>query len=132
MNDGIRVLYVDDEPDLRRIVTMSLKLDPQLEVRTCEDGREGLEVAEEWQPALILLDMMMPGLDGIATHGLLRANPATCDIPVAFVTGVAHSDERRLLEKAGAVGIIAKPFDCTRLAQTVRSLLSARSVGLAR
>jgi len=131
VSEAIRILYVDDEPDLRRIVTMSLQLDPEIEVRTCEGGREALAVAEEWQPMLILLDLMMPGLDGIATKGLLRAIPATSDIPVAFVTAAAHSDERRLLEEAGAVGIIAKPFDCMRLAQTVRGLLSARSSGRA-
>jgi len=125
MNEMIRVLYVDDEPDLRMIAALALRLDPQLEVRTCATGHEGLAEAEEWQPALILLDWMMPDPDGIATRHLLRENPATAEIPVAFITGAANTDARRLLEQAGAVGIIEKPFEVRRLAQMVRSLIPA-------
>jgi len=124
MKDPIRVLYIDDDPDLRTIVALALQRDPQMEVRTCATGREGLAVAEEWQPSLVLLDMMMPELDGVATRRLLRANPATADIPVAFITAVARGAERKLMEEAGAVGIIEKPFAVLELAQIVRELLA--------
>jgi CheY-like chemotaxis protein len=124
MTHQIRVLYVDDEPDLRQIACLSLQLDPGIEVRACASGEEALPIAAEWQPSLILLDMMMPGLDGLATRRLLREGPATAGIPVAFVTAAARRQEREQLEKADVIAIIAKPFDCLRLAQTVRGLLA--------
>jgi len=121
--EPIRVLYVDDEPDLRQIATFALQLDPGIAVESCASGRAALAHAAQWQPALILLDMMMPDLDGLATRRLLLENPATAAIPVAFVTAAARTHERAQLEAAGAIAIIAKPLDYTRLAQLVREML---------
>jgi len=127
MSSQIRVLYVDDEPDLRQIACLSLQLDPGIEVRACASGEEALPIAAEWRPSLILLDMMMPGLDGVETRRLLRDHPETASIPVAFVTAAARRHEREQLEEAGVIAIIAKPFDCLRLAQTVRDLLAGNA-----
>jgi len=121
----LRVLYVDDEPDLREIAVMSLELDPEFEVRECESGSDALAVAAEWQPHLVLLDVMMPGLDGPATSRYLRTESRTAHIPFAFITAKAQpADVERLLGE-GALGVIAKPFDPTTLAPQVRRLLSA-------
>lgn len=120
-----RLLYVDDEPDIREIAEMSLSLDPEFEVRTCASGEEALEVAPIWKPHLILLDMMMPGLDGPATLARLRELRETADIPIVFVTARTQSREIQGLVDLGAEGVIAKPFDPMRFAATARTYLPA-------
>lgn len=124
MSETIRVLYIDDEPDLRHIVELALGMSSGMEVRSCANGWDGLAVAEEWRPALILLDMMMPELDGLGTLRLLREKPATSAIPVVFVTAMVRAEDRQRIEQAGALAIISKPFEVTRLAPLVRSLLA--------
>ena len=120
---SVRVLFVDDEPDLRTVVGFSLALDPQITVRTCASGQEALAVAAEWSPDLILCDVMMPVMDGPATLARLRENPRTARIPVVFMTARARVHEREYLSSLGACGVIAKPFEPTTLAQSVRSYL---------
>lgn len=119
----IRILYVDDEPDLREIGAMSLELDPDFEVRTCATGEEAIEVARDWQPALILLDMMMPGMDGPTTSRMLRRDPATIQIPVVFITARTRASDVEALMALGARAVIAKPFDPMTLAGQVRDLI---------
>ena len=118
---GIRILHVDDEPDIREVVEISLSLDPGFETRSCSSGQEALVVAAEWQPEIILLDVMMPVMDGTATLACLRASPVTADIPVVFMTARAQSRELDLFRSLGAVGVIPKPFDPMTLAATVRA-----------
>jgi len=117
----LRVLHVDDEPDIREVVEMSLGLDPDLVVRSCSSGAEALGVVEDWAPAVILLDMMMPVMDGAATLGHLRSNPRTANIPVVFMTARAQSRELDQFRSLGAVGVIPKPFDPMALAASLRA-----------
>ena len=118
-----RVLYVDDEEDIREIAVMALELDPGLTVRDCDGGAEAVEVATQWRPHLILLDLMMPGMDGTATLAALRARPETMNMPVAFITArTQRADTERLLA-LGACAVIAKPFDPMTLAGRIRALL---------
>ncbi len=117
----IRILHVDDEPDIREVVEMSLGLDPGFETRNCGSGEEALHVAAEWMPDFILLDFMMPVMDGPATLVQLRDNPRTAAIPVIFVTARAQAREVDHLRTLGAVGVIAKPFDPMMLSASVRS-----------
>ena len=119
----IRILYVDDEADLREIAVMSLELDPEIEVRTAASGAEALEQAKQWQPALILLDVMMPGMDGPTTLAALRADPDTSEIPAAFITAKTHPRHVTDLKALGARAVLAKPFDPMSLAGNVRTLL---------
>ncbi|CAD7337885.1 MULTISPECIES: response regulator [Sphingomonadaceae] len=119
----IRILYVDDEADLREIAVMSLELDPEIQVRTAASGAEALEQAKQWQPALILLDVMMPGMDGPATLARLRADPDTSEIPAAFITAKTHPRHVTDLKALGARAVLAKPFDPMSLAANVRTLL---------
>lgn len=119
-----RILYVDDEPDIREIAQMALELDPQLEVRTAASGREGLAEAESWQPDLILLDVMMPELDGPSVLERLRQHEATTAIPVVFITARAQSHEIEHFQSLGALGVIAKPFDPMSLADQAKSFLN--------
>jgi CheY-like chemotaxis protein len=123
----IRLLHVEDEPDIREVVELSLALDPIFETRSCESGTEGLTVAAEWQPDIILLDVMMPVLDGPETLAKLRANPGTARIPVVFMTARAQSSEADRFRSLGAVGVIAKPFDPMTLAASVRTYVQPQA-----
>ncbi|UFZ07977.1 response regulator [Bradyrhizobium ontarionense] len=120
---NIRTLHVDDEPDIREVVEISLSLDPAFLHRSCESGADALAAAEEWGPDIILLDVMMPVMDGPATLRRLQQNPETAGIPVVFMTARAQSREIDHFRALGAVGVIAKPFDPMTLAATVRSFL---------
>lgn len=120
-----RILYVDDEDDIREVAAMSLELDPELEVRTCSSGTEAIAVASEWQPRLILLDVMMPGMDGPTTLGRLREQHETSDIPVVFITARTQAQEVEAFKALGARGVISKPFDPMALAAKVREYLGA-------
>jgi CheY-like chemotaxis protein len=117
----IRILHVDDEPDIREVVELSLGVDPAFTTRSCGSGKEALTVAAEWQPDIILLDVMMPVMDGPATLVQLRENARTADIPVIFMTARAQAREVDRFRSFGAVGIIPKPFDPMTLAASVRS-----------
>jgi len=120
---AIRILHVDDEPDIREVVDMSLALSPDFEVRACSSGPEAITTAAEWTPALILLDVMMPGMDGPATLAELHSSPKTSDIPVVFMTARAQAREVEHFISLGAQGVISKPFDPMTLANEVRSHL---------
>jgi len=122
---AIRILHVEDEPDIREIVDMSLALNPEFEVRACASGAEALAVASEWSPALILLDVIMPGMDGPATLAQLRRKPETADIPVLFMTARAQAREIEHFIALGAQGVISKPFDPMTLGSMVRSHLQS-------
>lgn len=119
----IRVLHVDDEPDIREVVDMSLALNPEFEVRACASGEEALTAAAEQEPNVILLDVMMPGMDGPATLTQLRKNPKTAKIPVLFMTARAQTTEIEHFCSLGAQGVISKPFDPMTLAFVVRNHL---------
>jgi CheY-like chemotaxis protein/HPt (histidine-containing phosphotransfer) domain-containing protein len=117
----IQVLHVDDEADIREVAEISLGLDPDFRVRSCGSGKEALVVAAEWQPDLILLDVMMPVMDGPATLVRLREDARTARIPVIFMTARAQAREVDRFRSLGAVGVIPKPFDAMTLAGAVRS-----------
>jgi CheY-like chemotaxis protein len=119
----IRILYVDDEADIREVAAMSLELDPELEVRTCGSGLEALELTAQWRPDLILLDVMMPGMDGPTVFAHLREDPATASIPVVFITARTQAFEVRAFHDLGARGVLAKPFDPMSLSIRVREFI---------
>ena len=116
----VRILYVDDESDIREVVELSLSLDPDLVLQGCGSGEEALAVAAEWQPDIILLDVMMPVMDGPATLVQLRNNATTANIPVIFMTARAQAREVDHFRSLGAIGVIPKPFDPMTLAAAVR------------
>jgi CheY-like chemotaxis protein len=117
-----RILYIDDEADIREVAQMALELEPSFEVRTCGSGAEGLTAASEWQPDLILLDVMMPGMDGPETLRALRERGSSTT--VLFITARSQASEREALMAAGAAGVISKPFDPMALAGTVQGFLN--------
>jgi CheY-like chemotaxis protein len=123
-----KILYVDDEDDIREIAQISLELAPEFEVRSCSSGAMALVEAAEWQPDLILLDVMMPEMDGPETLKRLADIPRTASIPVVFITARTQTHEVERYRALGAAGIIAKPFDPMALANDVKQLLAAHAV----
>jgi two-component system OmpR family response regulator len=128
---AVRVLHVDDEPDIREVVELSLGLDPDLTVRSCGSGGDALAAAAAWSPDLILLDVMMPLMDGPTTLTHLRQSPKTADIPVVFMTARAQPRELEHFVSLGAEGVIAKPFDPMTLAAAVRNYIGGLAAGIA-
>lgn len=120
---ALRILHVEDEPDIREVVQVSLGLDPDFVTRSCGSGQEALSVAEAWPPDIILLDVMMPAMDGPTTLAHLRDNKVTAQIPVVFMTARAQSRELEVFRSLGAVGVIRKPFDPMTLAALVRAFV---------
>jgi CheY-like chemotaxis protein/HPt (histidine-containing phosphotransfer) domain-containing protein len=121
----LRIMHVDDEPDIREVVEISLGLDPGLATRSCSSGEEALVAAVDWQPDIILCDVMMPVMDGPATLMRLRENALTAGIPVIFMTARAQTRELDRFRSLGALGVIPKPFDPMTLAASVRGYVQS-------
>jgi CheY-like chemotaxis protein len=119
----LRILYVDDEPDIREIACLALSLDPDLDIRSCESGAEAVEAATEWKPDLVLLDVMMPRMDGPQTLAAMRDRADLASIPVVFITARTQTADIERLKTLGAAGVIAKPFDPMSLAATARGFI---------
>jgi CheY-like chemotaxis protein len=113
------ILYVDDEPDIREVVQMSLSLVEGLDVQVCESGERALQLLPQLKPDLLLLDVMMPGMDGPSTLQKLRTMPGLDKIPVVFMTAKAMPQEVARFRELGAVSVIAKPFDPIQLGNQV-------------
>jgi CheY-like chemotaxis protein len=118
-NDLKTVLYVDDEPDIREVVQMSLSLVDGLDVQVCESGERALQLLPRLKPNLVLLDVMMPGMDGPSTLQKMRGHPELAKIPVVFMTAKAMPQEVARFRELGAVSVIAKPFDPIQLGNQV-------------
>jgi DNA-binding response OmpR family regulator len=121
-----KVLLVEDDPDIQKVVQMSLKLRGVREVVLADNGEQCLALAGQVKPEVILLDVMMPKLDGFETCRRLKENPETKSIPVIFLTAKAqHFEVKRGLE-VGAVGYLIKPFDPMSLHDQIVALLNQR------
>ncbi|RST30689.1 response regulator [Sphingomonas ginkgonis] len=119
-----KILYVDDEADIRELACFALELDSDFDVRDCGSGADALELVADWRPDLVLLDVMMPAMDGPTTLARLREGPGTmADVPVVFITARTQTAEVEHLRSLGAVGVIGKPFDPMTLAGQVRAFL---------
>jgi CheY-like chemotaxis protein len=119
----LKVLCVDDDEDIRDVATLSLQVDADLEVRSEYSGATALITATGWSPDVILLDVIMPAMDGPATLAHLRENTATASIPVIFMTARATPRDLVQYAKMGAIDVIPKPFDPVTLAATVRRMV---------
>ena len=122
MSELNRVLYVEDEPDIQAVARIALEAVGGLTVRIWSSGEEALAVAEDFAPDMILLDVMMPGMDGPSTLTALRRHPALAPTPVAFMTAKVQPQEVEQFKSLGALDVIAKPFDPMELANQVRAL----------
>jgi CheY-like chemotaxis protein len=119
-----RILAIDNEPCIQEVAQICLETIAGWQVLLASSGAEGSIVAAAEQPDAILLDLMMPGMDGIATFKQLQANPATRDIPVILLTAKVQPRDRSYYTSLGIKGQISKPFDPIALAEEISRLLN--------
>lgn len=119
-----RILLVEDEQDIRTVAQLSLTALGGFTVECCGSGAEALARIPVFQPDLVLLDVMMPGMDGPSTLGRLRADSATAHIPVVFMTARVQPQEVVAYRAIGALDVVAKPFDPMALPQQLRDIWS--------
>lgn len=120
---GQRLLLVDDDPDTLRLGKLCLESMGAFDVDTCTSGEEALLKARETKPAAVLLDVVMPGMDGPTTLAHLRADPETQKIPVILITARTAPDDLQRYRALGARGVIGKPFRPTFMVSQVKRLL---------
>jgi DNA-binding response OmpR family regulator len=118
-----RVLVIDDEDGVREVIQFSLEAIAGWDVITASSGHEGLLKAGNEQPDAILLDVMMPNLDGVATFQQLQRQPSTQCVPVILLTAKAQAREEKQFLQLGIAGIVIKPFKPQDLVQQVRTIL---------
>lgn len=117
-----RILYVEDEQDIQMVARLALETLGGFKVEICSSGNEALEKITDFQPQLILLDVMMPGIDGPTTLGKLRELPQFSATPVIFMTAKVQPSEVAGYRQIGAVDVIPKPFDPMVLSSQVQAL----------
>jgi CheY-like chemotaxis protein len=111
------ILFVDDEPDVCVAGQTALDLLEGVDVTTACSGKACIDLAYERRPDLIVLDVVMPGLDGPATHRIIRGNPLIANIPVVYLTAISKPAEIARLLALGAIGVVRKPFDPLRMGE---------------
>ncbi|HEY9777326.1 MAG TPA: response regulator [Planktothrix sp.] len=121
----MKILIIDDEEDARSICGMSLHMIGGCDVVEAASGKEGIELAAKEQPDVIILDLMMPEMDGTETLRNLRKNPATEEIPVIFLTVKGMFSEFERLKSLGALAVLTKPFDPIQLSNQIQEILDA-------
>lgn len=124
MESRFRVVVVDDDPDLRKLVKLTLEFTAGWEVTTAADGAEGIEAIRDLKPDLAVVDVMMPDMDGYEVCRRLKQDPETVDVPVVFLTARKELNEVGA-EEVGARGVVVKPFEPDQLAEQLRALSAA-------
>jgi CheY-like chemotaxis protein len=125
MTERSTILICDDEPLLREL--MRISLEPGYEFAEAGDGVEAIELAEQISPDLVLLDVMMPGTNGLAVIEELRSRPDTATTPIVVVSAFATDSDRRAAYEAGATEFVKKPFEPEALSSLVESLLASQA-----
>jgi len=115
-----KILYVEDEPDIQAVAQIALEAVGGFSLKTCSSGQEALDNALAFGPDLMLLDVMMPGMDGPTTLQELKKMPELVDVPAIFMTAKVQPQEVEFFKSLGAIDVIPKPFDAMTLAQTLR------------
>ena len=122
-----RVLVVDDEPTIRNLIADALR-EAGFDIETAANGVEALKLMQEWLPAVVVLDLMMPRLDGTGFTELMRLNPRYASVPVLLVTAAYGAQEAA--EQVGARALLSKPFELDHLVDTVSQLAGTTAVPL--
>lgn len=122
MRDLKKILYAEDERDVQTIVEISVWSTSNYEIKICDNGKLLLDCVEEYNPDLILLDVMMPEMDGITTLKNLQANKKTKNIPVIFITAKAQAHEVSFFNAKEVIGVITKPFDPMQLCSNIKEI----------
>lgn len=120
-----KILYVEDEPDIQAIAQIALENVGGFELKICSSGQDAIQQAPDFKPDLILLDVMMPGMDGPTTLQELRKLDELANTPVMFMTAKVQPQEIAHFKSLGAIEVIAKPFDPMKLAETIKQAWQA-------
>ncbi|PSB20426.1 response regulator [Phormidesmis priestleyi ULC007] len=120
-----RILIIDDEPDIREATQLCLEIVKGWDILTAGSSKEGIEKAILEQPDAVLLDVMMPEVDGLATFDQLQANPSTRHIPVILLTAKAQAADQRQFTQLAIAAVITKPYDPLTLADQIDAILTA-------
>lgn len=123
---ALRVLYVDDDDDIREVAELSLQMDADMDVRSVNSGPNAIAMLDrrDWTPDALLLDVMMPEMDGPSVLAAIRQRNGLTEVPAIFITARVLPGDVERLRGLGAVGVISKPFDPLGLAAEVRRLLA--------
>lgn len=124
MSESISVVYVEDDPDIRELVDIIFGRTPGQRAITLEPSADVLERIRLARPDIVLLDVMMPGIDGRTLAGRIKADPELSGVPFVFITAEARPHELEELHKLGALWVISKPFDPLKLPEEIRKLLA--------
>jgi len=120
---GLRkIMIVDDEEDIRTIASMALELTGGFTIALAASGQQAIDEAPDFVPDIILLDFMMPGMDGPATLRVIQSHPTLSQVPIVFMTGKVQPQEVAECLAMGAIAVISKPFEAMKLAQQVQNI----------
>jgi len=117
-----KILYVEDEPDIQAIAQIALEVVGGFTLKICSNGNDAISAITDFAPDLLLLDVMMPGIDGPTTLKEFRKIPEFTETPAIFMTAKVQPDEIDALLAYGAVDVISKPFDPMELANLIREI----------
>jgi len=117
------ILLIDDEETIQEVVQVGIEIEAGWQVEIASSGLEGIDLAQDQQPDAILLDVMMPNMDGIDTLSRLKSNTKTSAIPVIFLTAKAQAEEKNQFQSLGVVDVITKPFNSMTLASQIAKIL---------
>jgi two-component system, OmpR family, response regulator len=126
MSELQRILYVEDDLDIQAIARLALENVAGFTVHVCSSGEDAVREAAAFAPDLVLLDVMMPGMDGPSTLAALRTQPPLADTPVVFMTAKVQPSEVAHFRSLGALDVIAKPFDPMNLGTQLRAIWDTR------
>lgn len=129
MKELKKILYAEDEPDVQTIVELTIQTMSDYEIKICNNGKKLLECVEGYKPDLILLDVMMPEMDGPTTFKTLLDNENTQNIPVIFVTAKAQVHEVEKFKEIGSWGVITKPFKLMNLCDEIQEIWNNNTNG---
>ncbi|MBM3617242.1 MAG: response regulator [Alphaproteobacteria bacterium] len=122
MTELVSILYVEDDPDIQAMTKLTLKRRGGFDVRTADSGNAALKELKKNPPQLLMLDVMMPGMDGPATLRAIRELPEGGSIPAIFITAKVQKHEVAAYEAMGCIGVISKPFDAMTLTDTIQEM----------
>ena len=116
-----RIMHIEDDPSIQEVARVALEVVGGFEVRSCDSGADGLAAVDDFSPQLVLLDVMMPGMDG---HEVCRRRKLSCmqGVPIVFMTAKAQTQEVAAYRDLGAAGVIIKPFDPMTLSDQIREI----------
>ncbi|WP_341706712.1 response regulator [Halopseudomonas sp.] len=117
-----RIMHIEDDLSIQEVARVALEVVGGFVVRSCDSGADGLAAVESFAPQLVLLDVMMPGMDGPQTLTELRKLPCMHGVPVVFMTAKAQTQEVAAYRDLGAAGVIIKPFDPMTLSDQIRAI----------